>query len=230
MSKKIDRNDAIAHINEAMAVTNTTSSKSVVNLYNGMAELLGQSPVKKFETRDIANKRLAAIADQLAKQIGYDPVNAPVEPEPATSTQSDEDATDEATDGAAPRVSGSLAAKVKSATAAKANKAAAAQEAKAAAKAEKAAAREARAAASAATKEARAARTADKSGTRSSPFDGKTLHPVREKNPRREGTFGWHSYEIIRKKPGITYEDYRKAGGRPNDLAWDIDHQYVRTE
>ncbi len=49
-------------------------------------------------------------------------------------------------------------------------------------------------------------------------------------NPRRTGTNGWHSFEIVRKNDGLTYAAYIEAGGRPNDLAWDIDHGFVTTK
>jgi len=42
------------------------------------------------------------------------------------------------------------------------------------------------------------------------------------KNPRRAGTLGYHSMEIILKNPSRNYEFYIKQGGRSNDLAWDI--------
>ncbi len=40
------------------------------------------------------------------------------------------------------------------------------------------------------------------------------------KNPRREGTHGWKSWEII--KDGMSYEDYVAAGGRNRDLMHDV--------
>jgi hypothetical protein len=64
---------------------------------------------------------------------------------------------------------------------------------------------------------------------RTSQHSGKVIFTNLKDNPRREGTFGWHSFEIVRAagKRGVKYEDYRAAGGRPNDLQWDIDHGYV---
>lgn len=49
-------------------------------------------------------------------------------------------------------------------------------------------------------------------------------------NPRREGTHGHRSFELIDPKKGIKYEDYLAAGGRNNDLGWDIDHGFVTVE
>ena len=42
-------------------------------------------------------------------------------------------------------------------------------------------------------------------------FSFHTLHPIGvalDRNPRREGTPGFQSLEIIRSKPGIAFEDY----------------------
>lgn len=48
-------------------------------------------------------------------------------------------------------------------------------------------------------------------------------------NPRRVGTHGHKSMAIIIKagKAGITTEDFIKAGGRMNDLHWDVDRERV---
>lgn len=54
---------------------------------------------------------------------------------------------------------------------------------------------------------------------------GKRLYKKVEGNPRKEGTAGWHSFNLI--EDGMTYEQYRFKGGRTNDLAWDIAHDYV---
>jgi hypothetical protein len=37
------------------------------------------------------------------------------------------------------------------------------------------------------------------------------LHLAQPENVRKEGTSGWRSAEIIRKKPGITYEGFKAA-------------------
>lgn len=57
---------------------------------------------------------------------------------------------------------------------------------------------------------------------------GKRIYKKVEANPRREGTNGWTSFNAIRS--GMTYEEYRLAGGRSNDLAWDIAHGYVEVK
>lgn len=58
-----------------------------------------------------------------------------------------------------------------------------------------------------------------------SQYAGKRLHIVTKTNPRRAGTAGWNSFEVMRE--GMTYEEYRLKGGRSNDLAWDVAHGYV---
>lgn len=60
-------------------------------------------------------------------------------------------------------------------------------------------------------------------------FAGKTLIGKKEVNPRRPGSHGFKSYEIIREAgpKGIAYEDFIAKGGRGNDLRWDIDHKWV---
>lgn len=58
-------------------------------------------------------------------------------------------------------------------------------------------------------------------------FVGKTIRSLVTENPRREGTHGHISMAIVIKAKEISYEDYRAAGGRPNDLQWDIDHKNV---
>jgi hypothetical protein len=46
-------------------------------------------------------------------------------------------------------------------------------------------------------------------------------------NPRRAGTFGHKSHQLIIQRPGIAYRDYKKEGGRNNDLKWDWDRGWV---
>jgi len=54
---------------------------------------------------------------------------------------------------------------------------------------------------------------------------GKRLHLKVAGNPRRPGSLGHASFAIMRE--GMTYEEFRLAGGRSVDLAWDIKHGYV---
>jgi len=75
-----------------------------------------------------------------------------------------------------------------------------------------------------------AAKQAAPEGTkrgRVSEFSGKTIKSKVPENPRREGTQGFESFKIVLANPGITYEDYLAAGGRRQDLAWDLDHDWV---
>lgn len=84
-----------------------------------------------------------------------------------------------------------------------------------------------RSAKSATTKKKAAATTGEAAG-RPSAFAGKVLRKVATDNPRREGTHGYNSWEHI--KNGMTYEKYIEAGGRRQDLAWDLAHGFVKVE
>ena len=66
-------------------------------------------------------------------------------------------------------------------------------------------------------------------GKRSSKFADKVIKNKSAENPRREGTHGHRSMEIIMKagKKGITYAAYIEAGGRNNDLNWDVEKDNV---
>lgn len=59
-----------------------------------------------------------------------------------------------------------------------------------------------------------------------STFSGKHIKKLVKDNPRREGTHGFKSFALI--TAGMTYEAYLAAGGRRQDLAWDVRHQFVR--
>jgi deoxyribonuclease (pyrimidine dimer) len=71
---------------------------------------------------------------------------------------------------------------------------------------------------------------------RVSAYSGKSLHPAKfaddgsAVNPRREGSHGFNSMQIIISNPGISFEEYISSGGRLNDLAWDIEHGNCRVE
>ncbi len=58
-----------------------------------------------------------------------------------------------------------------------------------------------------------------------SKFSGKRLFKLVKENPRRKGSCGYTSFNLIR--DDMTYEEYRMLGGRSNDLQWDINHGYV---
>jgi len=61
-------------------------------------------------------------------------------------------------------------------------------------------------------------------------FEGKKLYPVMETNPRREGSFGWRSLNIIMENPGISTKEYLEKGGRLRDLQWDVERNQTRVE
>lgn len=63
---------------------------------------------------------------------------------------------------------------------------------------------------------------------RPSAFSGKIIRKLEDKNPRREGTVGFDSWALL--KSGMTYEKYLEAGGRRQDLAWDLAHNWVKLE
>lgn len=69
---------------------------------------------------------------------------------------------------------------------------------------------------------------------RQSTFAGKKIFLADgvTENPRREGTGGFKSMEIIIANAcdGITYEDFIAAGGRRQDLVWDLDKGSVILE
>lgn len=59
-----------------------------------------------------------------------------------------------------------------------------------------------------------------------SKYTGKRIYKLIKTNPRRKGTWGWRSWEVI--QHGMSYEDFIAAGGRRVDLAWD--ESYGRVE
>jgi hypothetical protein len=60
-------------------------------------------------------------------------------------------------------------------------------------------------------------------------FAGKTIVPKVSENPRRDGTRGHQSFEVIlnghkaSSHHGISYEKFVEGGGRAQDLAWDVE-------
>lgn len=63
---------------------------------------------------------------------------------------------------------------------------------------------------------------------RKSQYAGKVIRKVETKNPRRDGTAGFSSWEAL--KSGMTYEKYIEAGGRRQDLEWDLERGWVKLE
>ncbi|HZS61835.1 MAG TPA: hypothetical protein VFA43_21370, partial [Gemmatimonadaceae bacterium] len=72
-----------------------------------------------------------------------------------------------------------------------------------------------------ATKTAPRKRTPSKTRT----IAEKKIYKLVKENPRRANTWGHKSFAKIR--DGMTVEQYLAAGGRRNDLAWDLAHKYV---
>ena len=61
---------------------------------------------------------------------------------------------------------------------------------------------------------------------RRTPFSGKKITKLQRENPRREGTHGHKSWELI--KNGMTVDAYLDAGGRMNDLRWDLSRKRIK--
>jgi hypothetical protein len=70
-----------------------------------------------------------------------------------------------------------------------------------------------------------AKKAAPQGAGRVSKFSGKKIHKLAKENPRREGSIGFKSYGLI--KNGMTYDQYISAGGRRQDLAFDLAHKHV---
>ena len=64
---------------------------------------------------------------------------------------------------------------------------------------------------------------------RKSEYAGMKIYPAEflAENPRREGGFGYKAMDFILNNPGATYEEYIAAGGRRQDLAWDLEKGHV---
>lgn len=87
--------------------------------------------------------------------------------------------------------------------------------------------REMRKSAKKATGDAPAAAAKPKREPKPDEYAGKRISLVGKDNPRREGTHGHRSMEVVRNKPGITYEDYIAGGGRRVDLKGSIELKQV---
>lgn len=197
-----------AELNDASVVVSTAA---LVDLYNKYAD----KPVKRFSDRSTASQRVwdtITAKIEVEKGLNMTQVNEAVKNAAATA------GTDKAAAAEAKKAEAARKAEVKAAEKkAKEDKKAADKKAKADAKAAKDA--------------AKAAGGGDK--TRKSIFAGKVLkHKIAKdaegniKNPRRPGSHGWNSLKIIidAGDKGITLDAYQKAGGRMNDLHWDVDH------
>lgn len=56
----------------------------------------------------------------------------------------------------------------------------------------------------------------------------RTISILVEVNPRREGTAGWHNFNLYR--DGMTVAEYRAAGGASNHFNWDLKHGFISVE
>jgi len=66
-----------------------------------------------------------------------------------------------------------------------------------------------------------------KKNTRTS-LKGKMLKTLKDENPRREGTGGFKSMQILIDADGpMAYEDFISAGGRKVDFMWDLERDRV---
>ena len=198
---------------DELASAELIKTSDMVAAYNTLAE----KPVTKFSDRKTAaNRTWAVISDKVPvtekKVYNMNDINTAVT-EAATKTK--------------------LSAEEKKEIA----------EAKAAAKAnEKAEKAAAKADAKAAKEAAAAAKKAEGGASgrgRVSALSGMILkHKIVKnaegeiKNPRKAGSHGWKSLGIIidAGDAGISTEGYLAAGGRMNDLHWEIDHGNVVTE
>ena len=60
-------------------------------------------------------------------------------------------------------------------------------------------------------------------------FAGLFIFPVGDENPRRKGSIGHKSHAIIRRNPGLSFEDYLAKGGVLASLQYDYDRGFVET-
>jgi len=69
-------------------------------------------------------------------------------------------------------------------------------------------------------------KAASKPVGRKSAFSGKKIFKLAKENPRRNGSIGFKSFALI--KNGMSYEQYIAAGGRRQDLAFDLEAKHVK--
>jgi len=190
----------------------TITNGNMINLYNSLTN----ETLTKFRDRETGAKRLWDVLQALSPPEATEPAVTPDTETPCAGPAN----------GSGERGKEDKAAKAK-------RRAIQADE-NIQAKAETKALRDAgRAAKVEAQEEARAARAASgnmKRGRKagSGMFFGKILHALKDVNPRRAGSRGFWSYEILRTAPnGIAYADYLAAGGRSVDLHWDVDKHFA---
>jgi hypothetical protein len=198
----------IEELRSFLATSMEVSSKELASIFNAIG---GKPPVTKFESKEVGARRVSQLLET------KEPETLPW----GGANQENSMATQDAVKDKAAKAAEKEAAKAKAAAekeAAKA-KAAAEKEAAKAAKAKAAADKKAeREAAKAAKGDGRSGRTAG--------LAGKVLKAKVTDNPRRPGSHGFRSLQIIidAGANGIPFEDYIKKGGRNVDAKWDIDH------
>lgn len=183
---------------------------AMVKLYNSLAD----APVTHFPDRLVAAKRLWEVLEENltpSSNKGNDTM----------ATKNEATATKAPSKKAAAKASGVKA----TAEAKKTSAVAAAAATKKTGDAAKATAKAAKAPKGDTTGRGRKSALAGKTLVATVKLDGDKA-PI---NPRRVGSFGYNSLEIIIKagKTGISTEDYLAAGGRMNDLNWDVEHGSV---
>jgi hypothetical protein len=170
------------------------SSSEAVEMYNTMAEALGQKPVKKFESHNAAVTRIAAVLGEFATHISYDAASDTEQEGNNMNNQSEAaeiEAEADAGEGEPQPRSGKKTR---------------------------------------AAKPRQAKNGASREGNKRNKFAGHRLYSKCEANPRRAGSIGHGSHELILKNPGMTYEEFLEKGGVPAALQWDVEKDLVRIE
>jgi hypothetical protein len=65
-----------------------------------------------------------------------------------------------------------------------------------------------------------------KGSGRPSKFNGKKIVKLVQENPRRKGTHGFKTFTLY--GGGKTYEQVLAAGGRRQDVAFDLEKKYIK--
>lgn len=60
--------------------------------------------------------------------------------------------------------------------------------------------------------------------------DSSIITRLVEENPRKKGTHGFRSFQILLDGGEMSVAEYILRGGRRNDLAWDLDHGWVQVK
>lgn len=215
---------------------NTINAPTVamVKLYNSLNP---SNPVKKFSDRNTAAKRLFAAANATLKEEEIMKIEEENIPENVSEQMAAAAEAQAAQRKAAAEEKARKAEEKKAEAEARKIERAEAKAKREAEKAEAKAKREAEREEKRAAREAAKALKGEGSGVRSA-NKGKIIKATKVDengnliNPRRPGSHGHNSMQIIINAgaEGIKYEDFIAAGGRSNDLNWDIAHDNVSVE